>query len=297
MRLFARLLTLQLCLTLEVIPKIGMPPGRRMVGWQKSWAWKLHTQPITAITIITNRYFSKKKLLSTSTNLVAMLGERDPPRGPKLPARCADALKNGSNIQKWPLSNTTMQTSFLMCFAYKLGVKWEIYLWRYANIGMIWSGSISTSKTEPPISQEGAKQDWAKWNMPIASENADFPDPFVHMEIRTQPIGNWNQLMLFQALVAHNNLCEPWKLPCLFHQPFTNKICKVLPEFCNPSSTLPPGNSTCSRQTSALKRRWLASSSSFGCAGSTSKASWRSQIESENDRETLGPLWKTTKQN
>ena len=60
-----------------------------------------------------------------------------------------------------------------MCFAYKLGVKLEIYLWRYANIGMIWSGSIPTSKTEPPISQEGAKQDWAKWNMPIASENAD----------------------------------------------------------------------------------------------------------------------------
>jgi len=47
---------------------------------------------------------------------------------------------------------------------------------------MIWSGSIPTSKKkEPPISQEGAKQDWAKWNMPIASENADFPDPFFHM--------------------------------------------------------------------------------------------------------------------
>ena len=46
----------------------------------------------------------------------------------------------------------------------------------------------------------------------------------------------------------------------------------------------PPGKSTiCSRQTSALKRRWFASSSSLGCAGSTSKASWhRSKTETKN---------------
>lgn len=132
---------------------------------------------------------------------------------------------------------------------------------------------------------------------PLPRKMPIFQIPFFTWYNKTQPIGNWNQLMLFQALVAHNNLCEPWKLPCLIINLSTNQICKVLPEFCNPSSTLPPGNSTCSRQTSALKRRWLASSSSFGCAGSTSKASWRSQIASGNDGETHGPLWKTTKQN
>ena len=93
MRLFARLLTLQLCLTLEVIPKIGMPTWQEDGRMAEVMSLKTthtthnrhnhHNQPL----------FLKKKAAKHLHNLVAMLGERDPPRGPKLPARCADAFE------------------------------------------------------------------------------------------------------------------------------------------------------------------------------------------------------------
>ena len=56
---------------------------------------------------------------------------------------------------------------------------------------------------EPPISQEGAEQDWAKWNMPIASSLRKIKIPSINKVLGHNR--ELNQLMLFLVFVAHNN--------------------------------------------------------------------------------------------
>lgn len=131
---------------------------------------------------------------------------------------------------------------------------------------------------QPPIAQKGAEQHWAKRRMSVASQLEAWCDSWGHEPASTYAgsLRNWDSSGAFvisagSTCLSAANFWNLFKLLLMLHP--WHHIPQLITQ--DPDLNLPPGTSTCSRQTSALKRRWFASSSSLGCAGSTSKASWR----------------------